>query len=311
MSHFVKNLVDRGRGDRAIFDLLPPQRTVLAEKGLFGSNRRAAVVSLPTLSGKTMIAEFRILQALNQFALDRGWVVYLVPTRTLVNQISRQLRRDLSNLGINVEQVSPALEVDNIESDLLCQNDPENEFHVLVTTPEKLNLMLRQGWETKINRPLALVIVDEAHNIQNAKRGLHLELLLATVNSECKHAQFLLLTPFISNAREVAKWLGGHNSEDISLSVDWQPNDRVIGIIEAEKTEKIRGNSFDYRLSMKTVHTTKQTLSVDRLLDLQNNTEIASTYSKASNPSTLAAIASQKLQKRGPVIVMHTQPDWV
>ena len=311
VSHFVKSLVDRGRGKKAIFDVLPPQRRVLAEKGLLGSSRRAVVVSLPTSSGKTMIAEFRILQALNQFALDRGWVAYLVPTRALVNQISRQLRRDLSDLEINVEQVSPALEVDNVESDLLLQKNPKKEFHILVTTPEKLNLMLRQGWETKIKRPLTLVIVDEAHNIQNAGRGLHLELLLATVNSECQHAQFLLLTPFISNAREVATWLGGRNSEDISLAVDWQPNDRVVGIIQVEQTERIRGRSFDYRLSMETVHTTKQTLVVGDSLDLQNSREIAPTYSKASTPSALAAIAAQKLQQRGPVIVMHTRPDWV
>ena len=136
VSDFVENLVARGRGDKAIFDVLPPQRRVLAEKGLLGSSRRAVVVSLPTSSGKTMIAEFRILQALNQFDRERGWIAYLVPTRALVNQISRQLRRDLSDLGINVEQISPALEIDNIESELLCQSDPENEFRILVTTPE-------------------------------------------------------------------------------------------------------------------------------------------------------------------------------
>ena len=311
VSDFVENLVSRGRGDKAIFDVLPPQRRVLAEKGLLGSSRRAVVVSLPTSSGKTMIAEFRILQALNQFDREKGWVAYLVPTRALINQISRRLRRDLGGLGINVEQVSPALEIDSIESELLRQNDPESEFRVLVTTPEKLNLMLRQDWETKISRPLTLVIVDEAHNIQNAERGLHLELLLATVNSECRHAQFLLLTPFIENAREVARWLGGRNSEDISLAVDWQPNDRVVGIIQAEKTERIGRRSFDYRLSMETVHTTRQTLAVDDLLDLQNNREIASTYGKASSSSALAAIAAQKLRQRGPVIVMHTRPDWV
>ena len=56
-----------------------------------------------------------------------------------------------------------------------------------------------------------------------------------TINSECQRAQFLLLTPFIDNARDVARWLGGQNSEDISLALDWQPNDRVIGIVQAEK----------------------------------------------------------------------------
>lgn len=311
VTQFVKSLVDRGRGDRAIFDVLPPQRRTLAEKGLLGSSRRAVVVSLPTSSGKTLIAEFRILQALNQFEHELGWVVYLAPTRTLVNQIARQLRRDFEPLDIVVEQVSPALEVDTIESDLLLQHDPKLEFRVLVTTPEKLDLMLRQGWESEIGRPLTLVVVDEAHNIQSARRGLKLELLLATINNECQRAQFLLLTPFIQNAREVARWLGGNNSEDVSLALDWQPNDRVIGIVQAEEGESLRGRSLDYRLQMETVHTTRNTLVVDDLLPFSKNTDIASTYTKVSNQGALAAVTAQQLCKRGPVIVMHTRPDWV
>lgn len=311
VTQFVETLVDRGRGDRAIFDVLPPQRRALAEKGLLGSSRRAVVVSLPTSSGKTLIAEFRILQALNQFDRDRGWVAYLVPTRTLVNQITRRLRRDFEALDIIVEQVSPALEVDSVESEMLKQHDRTLEFRVLVTTPEKLDLMLRQGWEDKIGRPLTLVVVDEAHNIQNSQRGLKLELLLATINNECAHAQFLLLTPFISNAREVAEWLGGPNSDDISLAVDWQPNDRIIGIIQAEKGEVLGNRSFDYQLHMETVQTTRNTLFVDDLLTIPKNIEIAPTYNKVSNPTALAAVTAQQLHERGPVIVMHMRPDWV
>ena len=250
VTQFVRTLVDRGRGDRAIFDVLPPQRRTLAEKGLLGSSRRAVVVSLPTSSGKTLIAQFRILQALNQFEMERGWVAYLAPTRTLVNQIARRLRKEFEPLDIVVEQVSPAIEVDNIEAELLRQSDPSAAFRVLVTTPEKLDLMLRQGWEAKIERPLTLVVVDEAHNLSDFNRGLKLELLLATINSECQRAQFLLLTPFISNAREVARWLGGANSEDVSLALDWQPNDRVIGIVEPEKA----GESMGAKLRLQPAH---------------------------------------------------------
>lgn len=311
VTQFVKTLVDRGRGNYAIFDVLPPQRRTLAEKGLLGSSRRAVVVSLPTSSGKTLIAEFRILQALNQFEPERGWVAYLAPTRTLVNQIARRLRRDFKSLDIVVEVVSPALEVDNIEAGLLEQNDIAQQFRVLVTTPEKLDLMLRQGWEAKIGRPLTLVVVDEAHNIQNIRRGLKLELLLATINNECQRAQFLLLTPFISNAREVARWLGGQNSEDISLSLDWQPNDRVIGIVQLKREDAINRHSFDYSLNMETIQTTKHSLVVDDLLSLPKNEGIAATFNKASNISNLAAITAQHLQKRGPIIIMHQRPSWV
>lgn len=311
VTKFVHSLVGRDRANKALFDVLPPQRRALAEQGLLGSSRRAVVVSLPTSSGKTLIAQFRILQALNQFDYERGWVAYLAPTRTLVRQIARRLRRDFEPLGVQVEQVSPALEVDGVESELLQAPEGNNEFRILVTTPEKLDLMLRQDWEKKIGRPLTLVVVDEAHNLQEGARGLKLELLLATINAECRMAQFLLLTPFISNAREVARWLGDANSEDISLSMDWQPNDRVIGIVAPTKGLRLKGNSYDYQLALETVHTTRSTLAIDELIQLEKNPDCNKTFSQISKQSEVAVATAQQLKKRGPVIVMHARPDWV
>lgn len=311
VTQFVRSLVDKGRGDRALFDVLPPQRRALAEQGLLGSSRRAVVVSLPTSSGKTLIAKFRILQALNQFEHEHGWVVYLAPTRTLVRQVARSLRRDFEPLGVLVEQVSPALEVDGVESELLCEKDKNREFRILVTTPEKLDLMLRQGWEEKIGRPLTLVVVDEAHNIQEGARGLKLELLLATINAECRMAQFLLLTPFIKNAREVARWLGDANSDDISLAMDWQPNDRAICVVKPVKGELRKGKSYDYRLNLETVHTTRATLAIDGLITLAKDPNCKKSFSEVSHQADVAVAAAHQLKKRGPVIVMHARPDWV
>jgi len=311
VTQFVRSLVDKGRGDKALFDVLPPQRRALAEQGLLGSSRRAVVVSLPTSSGKTLIAKFRMLQALNQFDFERGWVAYLAPTRTLVRQVARSLRRDFEPLGVLVEQVSPALEVDGVESELLCEKDKNREFRILVTTPEKLDLMLRQGWEAKIGRPLTLVVVDEAHNIQEGARGLKLELLLATINAECRMAQFLLLTPFISNAREVARWLGDANSDDISLAMDWQPNDRVICVVKPVKGDLRKGRSYDYRLQLETVHTTRATLAIDDLIQLDKDPSCKKSFSAISNQADIAVASAHELKKRGPVIVMHGRPDWV
>lgn len=311
VTQFVKTITDRGRGDRAIFDVLPPQRRVLAEKGLLGSSRRAVVVSLPTSSGKTLIAQFRILQALNQFDAEKGWVAYLAPVKSLVNQAARQFRHDFAPLGISVERLSPALEMDNIEISLLQERDNNRLFRILATTPEKLDLMLRQGWEEKIGRPLTLVVADEAHNIQNSQHGLKLELLLSTINKECKHAQFLLLTPFIQNAAEIARWLDAQNSDDISLALDWQPNDRVIGIVHPVKGEKIKGNSFKYSLDFKSVHTTRKTISFPESLSFPGSEKIAPTFSSASEKTKVAALAALKLSDRGPVIAMHSRPDWV
>ena len=311
VTRFVRELVSRGRGDRALFDVLPPQRRTLAERGLLGSSRRAVVVSLPTSSGKTLIAQFRILQALNQFDDQKGWVAYLAPSRALVNQVTRQLRRDFQPLGVVVERVSPAMEVNGIEAGLLVESQDDTQFRVLVATPEKFDLMLRQGWEEKIGRPLTLVVVDEAHTIQDKERGLRLELLLATINRECREAQFLLLTPFIENAREVARWLGGQNSDDISLGVDWQPNDRAIGIVSPLDAGALNGTSRDYRLSFQTVHTSRPSIRLNKDFSLGKEESMAASLSKARDIGTLAAMTARKLSVRGPVIAMHSRPDYV
>lgn len=311
VTEFVRELVSRGRGDRALFDVLPPQRRTLAEHGLLGSSRRAVVVSLPTSSGKTLIAQFRMLQALNQFEDRKGWVAYLAPSRALVNQVTRQLRRDFQPLGLVVERVSPAMEIDGIEAGVLTEANDEARFRILVATPEKFDLMLRQGWEEKIGRPLTLVVVDEAHTIQDKVRGLRLELLLATINRECRDAQFLLLTPFIQNAREVARWLGGQNAEDISLGVDWQPNDRAIGIVSPIDDGPINNRSRHYRLDFQTVHTTRPGIVLDEAFSLGKDEVLAETLSQAKEVGTLAAITARKLMVRGAVIAMHSRPDYV
>lgn len=300
VSRFVDNLVSRAHAN-PIFEMLPPQRITLRESGLLGSGHRAVVVSLPTSSGKTFIAQFRMLQALNQFDADRGWVAYIAPTRALVNQVCAKLRRDFAPLGINVERLSPALEIDGVEAQLLSETDDKHAFRVIVTTPEKLDMMLRGGWEAKIGRPLTLVVVDEAHNLSGDERGLRLELLLATINRECRQSQFLLLTPFIKNAGEIAKWLAPDSNADITVKFEWRPNDRAIAIAMPEKTDK----PGDFRLKLTTVHTNKNTINIEDEIQLSAGRPLGLKWSNVSGSlSNVAAATAVALNHRGPVIVV-------
>ena len=303
VSRFVHDIVAREQY-RPIFEMLPPQRRTLREEGLLGSPHRSVVVSLPTSSGKTLIAEFRMLQALNQFDRERGWVAYLAPTRALVKQITVRLRRDFAPLEITVEQVSPALEVDGIEATMLTDREESRQFRVLVTTPEKLDLMLRGGWEAEIGRPLTLVVVDEAHNLATSGRGIKLELLLATINRECRYAQFLLLTPFIENARRVAQWLAPDSHNNVELTVDWTPNDRVVAIAEPEQG----GRRGAFKVSLTTLHTSRKTLSIPDVLRLPENRPLGLSWSRAKAQGTLAAATAQQLRDRGTVIILVDRP---
>lgn len=304
VTRFVETLVARDRA-LPIFEMLPPQRRTLREEGLLGSSHRSVVVSLPTSSGKTFIAEFRILQALNQFDQENGWVAYLAPTRALVNQLATRLRYDFSRLGTIVEKVSPALEVDGLEAGMLTEADRAQQFRILVTTPEKLDLMLRGGWEEKIGRPLTLVVVDEAHGLASADRGIKLELLLATINRESRFAQFLLLTPFIRNGAEIARWLSPDSNKNIDVGIDWTPNDRVVAIARVERG----GGEGEFSISLRSRHTSRNTLDIPEQIDIGGNRPLGISWSKvAKSPGKIAAATAQVLQKRGTVIVLADTP---
>lgn len=304
VTRFVESLTDRHRA-RPIFEMLPPQRRTLREEGLLGSGHRSVVVSLPTSSGKTFIAEFRILQALNQFDQENGWVAYLAPTRALVNQLTAHLRNDFSHLDTVVEKVSPALEVDGLEAGMLTEADRARQFRILVTTPEKFDLMLRGGWEKKIGRPLTLVVVDEAHGLASEDRGLKLELLLATINRECRYAQFLLLTPFIRNGAEIARWLAPDSNQSIDLGVDWTPNDRMVAIVRVNRGEG-RGA---FNLSLFSRHTSRNTLDIPEQIAIGDSRPLGLAWSRvAKSPGKIAAAAAQVLKRRGTVIVLADTP---
>ena len=114
------------KADKPVIELLYPQRRALLEKGLLDVAQKAVVVNMPTSSGKTLLAEFRILLALNQFSDDKGWVAYVAPTKALVNQITTRLRKDFSPspLNLRVESLSGALEFDAFENELLISVIP-------------------------------------------------------------------------------------------------------------------------------------------------------------------------------------------
>lgn len=236
-SDFVRSLTKREH--QAMFELLPPQRAALLEQGLLDQAKTAIVVDLPTSGGKTLLAQFRILQALNQFQVDGGWVVYVAPTRALSAQITRRLRTDFEPIGLRVEQLTGAVEVDAFEEELLA--DRSEPFDILVATPEKLSLVIRNR---KVDRPLALVVMDEAHNLEAEGRGLRIELLLATVKRDCPQANFLLLMPYVEGAESVARWLAQDIDAGNAISlgtVPWKPNERIIGLYRAVADDSPRG----------------------------------------------------------------------
>ena len=295
----VTRFIDRASRTRSLFELLPPQRAALQEQGLLDQANQAVVVNLPTSGGKTILAQFRMLQALNQFAEVNGWVAYVAPTRALVSQITRRLRSDFEPLGINVELLSASIDLDGAERVLLEEKETAKSFHVLVSTPEKLGLLIRNGI---VKRPLALVVVDEAHNIEDEERGLRVELLLATIRRDCPNANYLLLMPFVPNAKDLSNWLQPGGGRTISLGTSaWQPNERLVGLFDVEPEASVRGG---WRLTFETLTTTPQTLHLKGRHHAGGVKPLSISFSDAKSPTRQAGAMAKVFSERGTSIAV-------
>jgi len=217
LDEYLEMILSR-RNSKPIFDLWPSQKNAI-EQNLFDMTKSALVVQMPTSAGKSLLAKLYIMQTKSVYADAK--IAYLVPTRALVNQVKRDLRAEFEGFGYNVDIAIPFMDMDEIEEELLLK-----DTDIIVTTPEKFDIMQRS--KHPFVDKLRLVIVDEAHNIQDGERGAKLELLLAMLRKNDRNLKILMLSPFMKNADEIANWLSGDRGIDIL--VNWKPAQQFTGI---------------------------------------------------------------------------------
>ena len=291
LARFVESLT---RSDRPVFELLYPQRRTVLDGGLLDPANSAMVINLPTSGGKTLLAEFKIIQAAGGGAV----VAYAAPTRALVNQVAATLRRDLGPLGMRVEKMSGALEIDGFEDSMLGRPKPPD---VIVTTPEKLLLLLRSP-EYDLASSLSLCIIDEAHNLGDPERGINLEMLVSTVKRDCAGSGLLLLTPFIPNGDEVARWIDPENPKSVTVGIDWKPNDRMVGAYYAE------GRGRKITTHFLPLATSADTIRIGRTLRVGTTTGFSRTASrvKGSMHALTSLVATQLDHSQGLLVLAGT-----
>jgi len=227
---FIENNLS-GNG-RYIYSLLPSQRDVISE---VLTPKKSIIVSMPTSAGKSLLAEMQILFSLHNYRTNafEPTVCYVVPTNALIEQVKRDLREDFKEFDFNIETALPYYDVDEIEEEILNRK----HIDILISTPEKLESLIRQGHPSILNT--RLVIMDEAHNVGDKSRGSKFELVLAAIKQKIKEANFLLLSPFISNAKEIGEWLADTARDSAVQSLEWTPTRQYIGcnILNTDKTE--------------------------------------------------------------------------
>src|SRR5438034_4633277 len=204
------------------------------------------LIVAPTGTGKTLAA---FLWELNEI-IERGTkeplpnaihLLYISPLKALNNDIQRNLDQPLTQLrerfgaaGKRFPEIRVAVRTGDTPASArarMLRRSP----HILITTPESLNIMLTTLKGRGMLSGVRAVIVDEIHAIAGTKRGAHLGLTLERLEALVeKPPQRIGLSATQRPLEEVARFLGGCEESDGS------PSFRPVTIVDCGMTKEMQ-----------------------------------------------------------------------
>lgn len=141
-------------------------------------------ISAPTSAGKSFILCTILLEEL--LAGDKN-IIFLVPTRALISQVENDLRKLIKEyelaLYVNITTVPPQEDIEQKKS------------NVFVFTQERLHWFLIGNNSAQIN----LLIIDEAHKIEDGNRGILLQQKIEEIVKQNPSIKVYFSSPFTSN----------------------------------------------------------------------------------------------------------------
>ncbi|RVW85572.1 DExH-box ATP-dependent RNA helicase DExH14 [Vitis vinifera] len=133
------------------------------------------LVCAPTGAGKTNIAMIAILHEIGQHFKD-GYlhknefkIVYVAPMKALAAEVTSTFSHRLSPLNISVRELTGDMQLSKYELE---------ETQMIVTTPEKWDVITRKSSDMSLSMLVKLLIIDEVH-LLNDDRGAVIEALVA------------------------------------------------------------------------------------------------------------------------------------
>lgn len=190
---------------------LRPVQELTIEAVLDGCN---AVVLAPTAGGKTEAAIFPVLSRVLTEDLKPVSALYVCPIRALLNNQEERLRAYARMVGLEVFKWHGDV------SDSRKQTFREMPAHILMTTPESLEvMMISERTDAKaLFSGLSAVIVDEVHAFAADDRGAHLASLLERlVALTGRDLQRIGLSATVGNPHVIGEWLEGSSSRPFRL----------------------------------------------------------------------------------------------
>lgn len=147
----------------------------------------AISISAPTSAGKSFVLYTILTEALLKGRIN---VVYIVPTRALISQVESDLTDHFHKNNIKDKIKLSTVPPIHEEVDVQKSN-------IFVFTQERLHWFLVNNAEKPIS--IDLLIIDEAHKIEDGNRGILLQQKLEDLVKDNEHIKVYFSSPFTSN----------------------------------------------------------------------------------------------------------------
>ncbi|MER2252937.1 DEAD/DEAH box helicase [Methylorubrum podarium] len=199
-----------------------PAQVEAIESGILSDEYKSFGLASPTGTGKTALTKLVIADTLAKHPGKK--VIYLCPSRALVRQVANDLANSLKGIGAVVIEVGAHLTV----HERIPQSSDNAD--VLVFTPERADLLLRV--DPDFLAATSLIIVDEAHHIEQTQRGVLLEFYLWRLRRLVPgSARVVQLSAVAPNINQLTDWLGPAGKTK-SLMIDSRTSKLRVGILE-------------------------------------------------------------------------------
>jgi len=173
-------------------------------------SRENVVISAGTGSGKTEAILAPLVDLFWEDAMSScsTAILYIAPTKALLNDVLRRIERPLSDLGLRAGVRH------GDRNDLKRVEVP----HVLLTTPESLDVLL--FGKNPALRDVRALILDEAHLLYNTQRGLQFSILVQRLRVQLspRPLQWAALSATMSRLDDVRDFLFGEGEAAQFLS---------------------------------------------------------------------------------------------
>jgi hypothetical protein len=218
LKKYIKSLVYLS--PRGIHELFITQRKSLSK--VLNLENNGCIVSMPTSSGKTRIAEIAIMDCFIKHPENK--VLYIAPFRSLAFEIENSLEKTLKNIGITLSHLYGGSLFSRLDEKIIEESD------IIIATPEKAKAILRA--DRAIADLIKLVIIDEGHLLGPDKRLIVNEIFFEELRffMENNGGRFLLLSAVLPNAEDLSLWLT--KSKETIYKDTWRPSDERFGILE-------------------------------------------------------------------------------